>query len=137
MDMGTPRLWRRQDTTEGSLYLKRILQLHNAGWPSTKIGKKEGKDHSTILYHLRKLGVTPRGRGYCPPVQVSNLNFVGQNQKYDYLLNEPINPGKSYREYLKAAGKSKADIKRITAVKAKGGVLEDIPLSSIPRLGDF
>lgn len=139
MDMATPRLWKRQDTTEGSLYLKEILRLHNLGWPSNKIGRKFGKDHSTILYHLRKLGVAPRGRGYYPPAPLQNIVVsLGNYNKYDYLFNEPVNQGKTYKEYLKASGKSKADIKRLLAIKTKGGAQEDmVNPSSVFRSSDF
>lgn len=141
--MGVTRSsWERADTSEGSSYLSQILKLHNAGFPSTFIAKKFGKDHTTILYHLRKLGV-PRGlgRGYRRPMVAVSVMVISttvqaqvripKTSPYDHLFEEPICQGKSYKEYLKASGRTPKEIKKMLADKAKaarwGGTLASLP----------
>lgn len=45
---------------------KEITDLHNQGMTSAAIGRKLFKDHSTILYHLRKLGLKAESVGGRP-----------------------------------------------------------------------
>lgn len=65
-----------------------------------------GKDHTTIIYHCLKHGVVSK------PKVVRILEKLHPSKpappekkvhKYDYIFNEPRNPGKSYKEYLAEA----------------------------------
>lgn len=40
-------------------FKKKIAELNSLGWSSVDIGRVTSRDHSTILYHLRNLGVKP------------------------------------------------------------------------------
>lgn len=90
-----------------------------------------GKDHTTVLYHLRRMGIPTgikRTRGIrtraiiiLPPEALQPP--IIRTSKYDYLFEEDINPGKEYREYLEDAGKTPAQIRKILIEKAKAAAL--------------
>lgn len=56
---------------------------------------------------------------------------IPKTSPYDHLFEEPICQGKSYKEYLKAAGRTPKQIKKMLADKAKaarwGGTLASLP----------
>lgn len=101
--------------------LQKILELHREGMSSGNIGKKFNRDHSTIIYHLKKFraigvletntNVTMRVRNYkgiyIPP-KVPGL-YENQTYRYKEILEEPKNPGKSYKQYLKEASQKAND----------------------------
>jgi hypothetical protein len=108
--------------------------MHRAGFPSTAIAREFGKDHTTILYHLRKLGV-PRGlgRGYRRPMLHAEAVVIAspgarrpKNSPYDHIFDEPVNPGKSYREYVQEACRKRASARKAKAAPA-GGVIAILP----------
>lgn len=92
--------------------IQEIISLRLMGYKWTAIGRYLNLHHSAIIYFYKKWCNLPskttrheeinKGKikdkiiyiKYQPKVQVKQVN------KYDYLLNEPINPGKNYEEYL-------------------------------------
>lgn len=129
--MAPRRSWTREKTGEDSPYLQRILVLYHQNKTSVEIGQILGKDHTTVLYHLRRLGIpTGMKRPYfqnteVKPVELPPLHPKLKEYKYAYLFEEDdINPGKSYAEYLKEGGKTKKQIKRILAEKKNSSSLD-------------
>jgi len=81
-------------TKKGVTILRdQILYLHNQSWPAFKIAKELHKDHSTILYHMEKMG----------------LHAVGKPPKKEPIkrIKEPV---KDYKWYLKQAGIKKPSV---------------------------
>lgn len=93
--------------------VEEMLELCKDGWSYSELGRRYGKDHTTILYHCRKHGIRAVGTPTEPP----------KPHKYDYIFNESINPGKSYKEYL-AEAMERPDEK---AYREKFANLFDIP----------
>lgn len=59
---------KRRDTS--SEYIGRIRDLFMSGMPYTKIGAALGKDHTTIIYQVRKLGLIHPAQIRSPKVEV-------------------------------------------------------------------
>ena len=110
-----------RDTT---FNVREMLSLYIAGATLVDLGHKYHKDHTTILYHCKKWGVagnihsTTYKRsesvtvGTLPDIIFSEKETQPDYQpppkkpkphKYDDLLNEKTQPGKSYQQYLKEA----------------------------------
>lgn len=97
-----------------------MIQLRKEGWGYSALGKKFSKDHTTIMYHCIRLGLgtSKKGRGELTSDGVKEY-LLRKNgitppprkvHKYDYLLYEKnVNPGKSYKEYLKEALQRQTD----------------------------
>lgn len=89
--------------------LQEIYRLHTEErLSSVAIGKKFHRDHSTILYHLRKIRIT--GVIYCPKTKSYEVasplyprKSGGGTYKYQELLEEPRNQGLSYKQYTAIA----------------------------------
>ncbi len=88
-------------------YVTEMVTLHLLGWSSVSLGKKFGKDHTTILHHLRKCGIPADHRRptYEPTEEeIGAIEIFVQAEptpiKYAHLLMEKINQGKSYSQYL-------------------------------------
>ena len=92
-----------------------MIQLRAEGWGYSALGREFGKDHTTIMYHCQRLGLT---RHKPAPKEVDDLQFKIEEldtenyntrpavtSKYAHLLGEEkINPGKkNYAEYLAEA----------------------------------
>lgn len=117
--------WEREDTRKGSIYLVEILKLFYEGWSSVAIGRKFNKDHTTILYHLRKMGI-PCGfhrtiieAEFFEEQKTVVIQKPVKVSKYDYLLDEPVVRGMNYGDYLEKSGKTKEEVKRIITQKAR------------------
>jgi len=104
--------------------LKEMLQLRALGWSSGKLGKKYSVDHTTILFQCKRHAEMV-ARGEAEEVSMSGIfNDVSdvsplvvetaktmremrekknRKHKYDHIINETINQGRMYREYLKTA----------------------------------
>ncbi len=96
-----------------------MLKLRAMGWGFSELGRKYGKDHTTIMYHCQKFGVV----AFEPPPLMPNIEWIVEREtdniftrqqkgrsKYDYLLLEAdgkINEGKSYKQYIEDAKKQK------------------------------
>lgn len=86
-----------------------MIQLRQRGWSYSRLGRLFEKDHTTIMYHCRKLGVVP----HQPiPKAAKEIDFTLYEYRnklpelphpFDSLIYEKRNPGKSYREYLAVA----------------------------------
>jgi hypothetical protein len=110
-------------------YLPECAALYATGeWTSVTLGRKYGKDHSTILHHMKKLGIvpdpdatarrlerSPSHRGKKMRVKFSakllkhhecqpKVKRAPVADKYAYLFApDVINRGKTYAEYLAEA----------------------------------
>jgi hypothetical protein len=97
-----------------------MLELRRQGSTYSELGRKYGKDHTTIMHSCKKFGVFPN----MPMPQVIKLKkgidklflddekpVVHRNiqDKYAYIFDEPVNPGKSYEEYMADARKRPAE----------------------------
>ena len=71
--------------------LEKLLWMRAGGTTLTEIAEHFGVDHTTIIYHCQK-----------------NKKTLEQMKKRKaelrLILEEPINPGKDYKEYLKDSG---------------------------------
>ena len=65
-----------------------LLKLHKEGLSSVKLGKKFGIDHSTVLYHIKKVKLE------LPEVVTNTSDELPSSD------TERINPGKNYAGYL-------------------------------------
>lgn len=84
--------------------LQEMLTLYEDGWSSVALGRKYGCDHTSILYQVKKHGITQR-RVRVGITETKNVLYYPvphkkEKGKYDHLIEESINPGKSYREYV-------------------------------------
>lgn len=99
--------------------LREMLQLRGEGWSYSALGRKYNKDHTTILYHCLRLGVAknqPPSLASIQEMERLKINEQGEIEeeeeeeevviprvapKYAYLVDEEVNRGKMYHEYLK------------------------------------
>lgn len=102
--------------------LQEMLALYATGeWSSAALGRKYGKDHTTILHHAKKAGIVPdpnasRRKRVAPPSAKFMIPQRAKSKlappvvdKYAYLFDPPINPGKTYAEYQAEALKRPAE----------------------------
>jgi len=100
-------------------YLDQIKELHLCGCSSVAIGIKLGRDHSTILSHLHKMGFRGKNFGGRPRTDfiplISCIRTPPKVSSYEngYRLNE----GKSYAEYFR-------EDKRYAELLKKGGYFQ-------------
>jgi len=97
--------------------LQRIIELHNSGESSVKIGKEVGLDHSTVLYHLRRLRdpssikySTAALIPYKPPPKLPPKPRPLEHPLLEAERLKKINPGKNYAEYLKQNKNKETDL---------------------------
>ena len=82
--------------------LAEMISLYKDGWSSVMLGRKYGCDHTSILAQVKKAGISisrHRKRIY---IKIQPI-ITYKPEKYDHLIDEPCNPGKTYREYLEDA----------------------------------
>lgn len=86
--------------------LNEMLALRKEGWSYAAIGIKYDRDHSTIVYWCQKSGITPIG--------LRKIKRVYRPRAYknvvlpeSLMVEERINEGKSYAEYLEEDRKRK------------------------------
>lgn len=91
-----------------SFDIQEMLHYRSLGMGFSELGRKYGKDHTTIIYHCKRYGVTP---AVAPP-DLGTLEVVPsyepppprEKYKYQHLLEEEdLNPGKTYKQYLAEA----------------------------------
>lgn len=95
--------------------LARMVKLRLAGWGYSKLGREFQKDHTTIMYHCRRLGlpIVEQKRKVKTNIIVNEINYYEQLlieaeelqypkvlPKYAHLIDEEVNKGKSYKEYI-------------------------------------
>lgn len=93
-----------------------MLELRRQGVSYSELGRKYGKDHTTIMHSCKKFGVVPN----TPMPQGINLKKASDTplneeeepvvklniqDKYAYIFDQAVNPGKTYQEYLAEARK--------------------------------
>src|SRR3990167_1525065 len=82
-----------------------LVKMIEEGIPYMTIAKYFSCDHSSIIWHARKLGVKANGGKPRSPIKVKHQSHP-RNQRYFplkdvYIENgERINLGKTYQEYL-------------------------------------
>lgn len=83
--------------------LEEMLTLRAQGWSTIALGIRYNKDHTTIVYHCKKNGVKsverPR-RLLDPEIIEPILPRIKVCDKYANLFDEPMNRGKTYKQYL-------------------------------------
>jgi hypothetical protein len=93
--------------------LQQMLQDYaTSGLSSVALGRKYGCDHTSILYMAKKhnvrrgvpvridLKVRPVKLLKSKPVPSPKVHHYERIHKYDHIIDEPINAGKTYAEYL-------------------------------------
>jgi IS30 family transposase len=92
-------------TKDDYVFVYQMLRLRSEGMSYPKIGKMFNKDHSTILYWCKRFSVDI---GTSVP-EADDLDWrinkkpIPNKYKYSALMEETINPGKNYADYLKEA----------------------------------
>lgn len=100
--------------------LAELLTLRQLeGWSYVRLGRHFSVDHTTVIYNLRRFAPHLLGRALTRKMpRQPQLRVVPVLEpvlppppkpadKYAHLWDEPINPGKSYAEYLRDAGHKK------------------------------
>lgn len=88
-------------------YRQKIADLHAEGYSSVAIGLKLNRDHSTILYHLKEMGLKAKTliiiqrevKKYEPFLILKGMETKFENVETNYQ-KEKLNNGKTYAEYL-------------------------------------
>jgi len=98
-----------------------MLDLRSQGWSYSALGRKYGKDHTTIMHSCKKFGVVPNKpipvqeekpkNGVADTFYEEEKPVVKRNiqDKYAHIWDEPVNPGKTYEEYMADARKRPAE----------------------------
>lgn len=91
-------------TRDDYVFVYQMLVLRSKGYPYVKIGEMFNKDHSTVIHWCKRFNVD-RGK---PVLEYSDFEWriykkpVPNRYKYQHLLEEPINRGKTcYADYLR------------------------------------
>lgn len=94
-----------------------MLELRAQGWTFAALGRKYGKDHTTIIHSCKKFSVVPNQpvrnerikKGLPGSFQMEEKSVLKKKKriqdKYAYIFDEPVNPGKTYEQYLAEAKK--------------------------------
>lgn len=91
--------------------VNKMLELRVLGWTYSKLGRYFHKDHTTIIYHCVKWGIVPFQKPPPVPKMVNEEEIIQVREKRFYKYADiferdgPVNPGKSYKEYLKEASR--------------------------------
>jgi hypothetical protein len=109
---------RRHTLAIGSVTLDKMLEERRNGASLLFLGRKYKKDHTTILYHCKRHGVVPLvvipkvSRTQAQIEIEYDASYMIPEEQLDFLEQTflpadegPINPGKSYFSYLRAAMK--------------------------------
>jgi len=91
-------------TKDDYVFVYQMLILRSKGWSYPRIGRMFNKDHSTVIHWCRRFGVDV-GRDVLPAQEFEWKIYkkpAPSTHKYEHLINEPINKGKSsYAAYLR------------------------------------
>ena len=99
--------------------LAEMVRLRKLGWSSPAIGNKFGLDHSTVLYHLRRVRdpslVKYSTVGVVHTVILTRAKPPPKPRPLEHPFLESertkkINPGKNYAEYLKKEKDKETDL---------------------------
>lgn len=99
--------------------IREMIKLRSEGWGYSALARRYKKDHSTIIYHCQRLNVK---QNELLPEDLAKKEFLIELAdttsgravkerkikslvlpKYAYLMDEPVNRGKTYKEYLAEA----------------------------------
>jgi hypothetical protein len=89
--------------------IQEMLQLRREGWSLLRLALKFNRSHCTILYHCKRNAVEPeqprqRTPKFFVPTRVGifkkRIKVRKPGDKYLDLIDEPVQKGKSYKEYL-------------------------------------
>lgn len=93
--------------------IKQMVKLRILGWSYSALAKKFKKDHTTIIYHCQRLGVKTKQQLEQEQMDTIDGLFIREGfpeeielpppkvaHKYAHLLEEKLNPGKRYQDYL-------------------------------------
>lgn len=84
--------------------LQEMLTLCDAGWSDKALAIRFNCDHSSVIYQRRKHGVVKRKSTF-KITHLRELNKKKSNHKYADLLEEELNQGHNYKEYLEKENK--------------------------------
>jgi len=102
--------------------LQLMIDLRNSDpikWNYSALGRYFKRDHTTIMYHFRRLGMATGKQRGVEMYKLRGLETLSQYKKrqalaiiqpvsihkYDFIFTEKLNPGKTYKEYLAEAKK--------------------------------
>ncbi len=99
--------------------VNKMLELRVLGWSYSALGRRFHKDHTTIMYHCSKWKIVPLKQ----PPPIPQMQFNTEDRTFTEAPEPPrafkypdpferdgrINPGKSYKEYLKDSLKRKTE----------------------------
>jgi hypothetical protein len=93
--------------------LREMLNKHRAGWSFSELGRMYDVDHASIMYQVRKYSRNPFPLDPItvepPPPrqpykrQAQKVQPLPRLPKYHRILDEPINPGRDYKEIIASA----------------------------------
>lgn len=95
--------------------IERMITLRVEGWSFSALGREFGKDHTTMMYHCKRLRVPSpetvrvmqrRGDGDIVIRTIKAVRVIPPEPKryrYDDILEEKTPPARSYKSYLKEA----------------------------------
>lgn len=98
--------------------IQEMLQLRREGWSLLRLALKFNRSHCTVLYHCKRNGVEPEQQRIKIPkflVHTRPSSFKRRikirkpGDKYLDLIDEPVQQGKSYKEYLAESLQRKAE----------------------------
>ena len=75
--------------------IQQMIQMRRDGYSTVEIGRKFGKDHTTITHHCQNAGITKNIKKIFKKVEPFELE-----QLAELVDEEPVNKGKTYAEYL-------------------------------------
>ena len=84
--------------------LLEMLKLRSEGRSLISLARMYGVDHTTIIYHCQKYRIIPFQR--MPEIEVTLVERLPRKEhrektRIELLLEEPVNPGKNYTDYLR------------------------------------
>jgi hypothetical protein len=109
----------RNDGEDLKLFRQQILDLHNQQWSASDIARHFNKNHTTILYHLKVIGVKGIGAGkrLSHKIHVPIISSLRNPPKIpEYFKEDKINEGK-----LSYSNSNYFEDKRYLELLAKGG----------------
>ena len=90
-------------TKDDYVFVYQMLLLRSKGTTYPEIGRMFNKHHSTIIYWCKRFDVDT-GKAVPSPEELDwkiNKKETPNKFKYIHILEEHINPGRNYADYLK------------------------------------
>lgn len=86
-----------------------MIELRLSGWSYSSLGREFGKEHTTIMYHCKRLIESERPTRLEEEEYSDNPLKLCVVPKYAYLMDEKLCEGKTYKEYLAESLKRPAE----------------------------